>query len=95
MNRAEFETELRQAGYAELVDRQMAPDAVNPEHFHEFDARLLVLDGELTIDCDGAQRTYHAGDSFAIDAGRRHAERSGPAGAHYLAGRRYKPGAAA
>ncbi len=89
MNRAEFEAELQAQGYAEVVDRRMAPDALNPEHAHEFDARLLVLEGEMAIARDGTERVYRAGDSFAMDAGCRHAERGGPQGARYLAGRRY------
>jgi quercetin dioxygenase-like cupin family protein len=94
MNRAEFETELRAQGY-EVVDRRMDANATNPEHAHEFDARLLVLEGDITITCDGEERTYRAGDRFAMNAGRRHAERSGPRGAHYLAGRRYRHKSAA
>ena len=89
VSRAEFETELREQGYAELVDRHMEANAVNPEHAHEFDARLLVLEGEMTITRGDDERTYRAGDSFEMSAGCRHAERCGPEGARYLAGRRY------
>jgi hypothetical protein len=32
MNRADFETELGAQGYHEVVDRQMAANATNPEH---------------------------------------------------------------
>jgi quercetin dioxygenase-like cupin family protein len=89
MERTIFETELREQGYAEVVDRRMEAGAVNPEHAHEFDARLLVLEGAMTITSEGNQRTYRAGDTFAMTAGCRHSERSGPEGARYLAGRRY------
>lgn len=88
MKRSEFENDVRAQGY-EIVERHMEANNFNPEHAHEFDARLLMLDGEMTIACGGEERTYRAGDSCAIDAGQRHTERSGPAGAHYLAGRRY------
>jgi len=33
----------RRMGYGEVVDRRMEANAVNPEHAHEFDARLLAL----------------------------------------------------
>ena len=89
MDRIEFETELHGQGYLEVVDRRMEANALNPEHAHEFDARVLVLEGEMTIVWDGDEHTYRAGDICAITAGRRHAERSGPQGARYLAGRRY------
>ena len=89
MSRTDFELELREQGYADVVDRHMEANAVNPEHVHEFDARLLVLEGEMTITRDGDERTYRAGDTFEMTAGCRHAERCGPGGAKYLAGRRY------
>ena len=89
MERTAFEAELRDQGYAEIVDRRMLPNALNPEHAHEFDARLLVLEGAMTIAVEGSERTCRAGDSFAMTAGCRHSERSGSEGARYLAGRRY------
>ena len=42
MNRADFEHELESQGYREVVDRRMDAGAINPEHAHEFDARVLV-----------------------------------------------------
>jgi quercetin dioxygenase-like cupin family protein len=88
MNRTDFESELSEQGYREVVDRRMEAGTINPEHAHEFDARLLILEGEMTIGCDGEERTYRAGDTFAMAAGRRHTERCGPQGVIYLAGRR-------
>ena len=90
MDRTAFETELQQQGYAEIVDRRMEAGVVNPEHAHEFDARLLILDGAMTIASEGATRTYRAGDTFSMGAGCRHAEHAGPDGVRYLAGRRHK-----
>jgi quercetin dioxygenase-like cupin family protein len=89
MNRAEFETELREQGYLEVADRRMEANATNPEHTHEFDARLLVLEGEMTIASEGEERTYRAGDTFPMTAGCRHTEQCGPESVRYLAGRRY------
>ena len=89
MERTTFEAELREQGYLEIVDRRMEADALNPEHAHEFDARLLILEGAMTVTAEGAARTYHTGDTFEMSAGCRHSERSGPGGARYLAGRRY------
>ena len=90
MNRVEFENELGAQGYREVVDRRMEAGAINPEHAHEFDARLLVLEGEITIVCDGEECTYRSGDTFAMTAGRRHTERCGSQGVRYLAGLRYQ-----
>ena len=89
MEQTAFEIELHKQGYAEVVDRRMEPNALNPEHVHEFDASLLVLEGAMTITAEGSERTYRAGDTFAMTAGCRHSERSGPEGVRYLAGRRF------
>ena len=89
MERTAFESEFREHGYVEVADRRLEADALNPEHAHEFDARLLVLEGAMTITAEGHERTYRAGDTFTMEAGCRHSERSGSEGARYLAGRRY------
>jgi quercetin dioxygenase-like cupin family protein len=94
MNRVEFETALREEGYQEVADRRMERNKTNPEHSHEFDARLFVLEGEITITCEGEERTYHAGDTFAMSAGCLHTEQCGLEGVRYLAGRRYQQKAA-
>ena len=92
MDRASFETELREQGYAEVIERRMEANTLNPEHAHEFDARLMVLDGTMTIASEGSERTYRAGDVYTMQAGCRHTEQAGPGGAVYLAGRRYQNG---
>ena len=90
MDRDAFEAELRAQGYNDIVDRHMPAGVVNPEHAHEFDARVLILEGEMTIAAAGEERTYHTGSQCAIAAGHRHAERAGPEGVRYLAGRRFR-----
>ena len=92
MDRTIFENGLREQGYGEVVDRRMQPREVNPAHAHEFDARLLVLEGAMTIAAEGGEHTYRAGEIFEMPAGRRHSEIAGADGARYIAGRRYKSG---
>jgi quercetin dioxygenase-like cupin family protein len=94
MNRAEFETKCAAEGYGEIVDREMEADHFNAEHSHEFDAYVLVIGGEMTIARDGKPETFRAGDMCTVPAGTMHTEKCGPAGAHYLAGRRYPARAA-
>jgi len=45
------------------------PNKTNPEHSHEFDARLLILEGEMRIISEGAERTYRAGGSCGPSGG--------------------------
>ena len=88
MDRATFEAALTRDGF-EIVSVAMKPGAINPEHVHPFDARLLVVEGAMTIDReDSGQRTYAAGETFEMPVGTRHSETAGPAGATYVAGRR-------
>lgn len=94
MNRVDFEKKCAAEGYGEIVDRAMEADHFNAEHTHEFDACVLVVDGEMTIARDGKQELFRAGDMCTLAAGTVHTEKCGPAGAHYLAGRRFKARAA-
>jgi quercetin dioxygenase-like cupin family protein len=87
MDRTAFEAALRHDGF-EVVARTMEPNTTNPEHAHEFDARVLVVAGEMTLARDGTSRAYRPGETFEITHGRRHAEIAGPEGASYIAGRR-------
>ncbi len=88
MDRATFEAELTRDGYT-VVSITMQPEAVNPQHVHPFDARLLVTEGAMTVVREGAPtRTYQAGETFEMPVGTHHSETAGPAGATYVAGRR-------
>jgi quercetin dioxygenase-like cupin family protein len=87
MDRATFIAELEREGY-EIVEREMAANHVNPQHSHDFDARVMVVAGEITITRDGTPTIYRAGDSCAVPHGYPHAERAGPEGVSYIAGRR-------
>jgi quercetin dioxygenase-like cupin family protein len=95
MNRAEFEKHAKAEGYTELFDREREPTETSPEHSHEFDALLFVLDGEITIACNGKPQTFRAGDTCSVPAGTPHTEQfgSGTAGAHFLAAWCYKTAA--
>jgi quercetin dioxygenase-like cupin family protein len=89
MNQADFEKKLKAEGYGEMVDRQMEANQFNPEHVHEFDACVLVVEGEMTIARHGKPETLRAGDLCSMAAGTPHTEQCGAAGVRYLAGRRY------
>jgi quercetin dioxygenase-like cupin family protein len=88
MDRAAFEATLLADGF-EIVSITMHPDAVNPGHVHPFDARVMVVQGAMTVDReDTGARTFQPGEWFDLHAGCRHSEAAGAAGATYVAGRR-------
>jgi quercetin dioxygenase-like cupin family protein len=89
MNQAEFENKCASEGYAEIVDRTMAANELKAQHAHEFDACVMVIEGEMTITRHGKPEMFGVGDVCLLAAGTVHSEHSGPGGARYLAGRRF------
>jgi quercetin dioxygenase-like cupin family protein len=87
MNQREFEAELQREGY-EIFYGGLKAGEVNPEHVHDWDARVMVVGGEITLTRAGKAETFRAGDSCAVAAGEIHVENVGPQGVAYVAGRR-------
>jgi quercetin dioxygenase-like cupin family protein len=87
MNQGEFEADLRREGY-EVFYGGMRAGMVNDEHSHGWDARVMVVGGEITITRAGKAHTFRAGDSCAVPAGELHIEHVGPQGVAFIAGRR-------
>lgn len=87
MNQGDFEADLRRQGY-EVCYGGMKAGEVNPDHAHDWDARVMVIGGEITLTRAGKAETFRAGDSCAVRAGEVHAEQVGPHGVAYIAGRR-------
>ena len=67
MTPIEFDADLRREGY-QVMNTSLAPNQLNPDHTHDFDARIMVLAGEITITRDGQARTSHAGDYWLTPA---------------------------
>ena len=87
MDRAEFEASLRQEGY-EVREGEIEPHRHREAHAHEFDARIFVLDGSVTLVFGTERVTYRPGDSCNVPAGTMHEEHTEADGARYVAGRR-------
>ncbi|MBV9862051.1 MAG: hypothetical protein JO267_07870 [Alphaproteobacteria bacterium] len=87
MDRVEFEADLRRDGFS-VVNASLTPNLRVPNHCHDFDARLFVLGGEITITRDNKAETFRAGQCCEVPANCMHAEHVGPEGVAYLSGRR-------
>jgi mannose-6-phosphate isomerase-like protein (cupin superfamily) len=87
MTRAEFETDARGEGY-EVSEGKIEPNVHRDAHAHGFDARLLVLDGSITLVFGEDRVTYGPGDSCRVPAGIMHEEHTEADGVRYVAGRR-------
>ena len=87
MNQSEFEADLRREGY-QVFYGGLPAGAVNADHSHDWDARVMVIGGEITLTRAGSAETFRAGDSCVVAAGEVHAEHVGRQGVAYIAGRR-------
>ena len=87
MNQSEFEADLRRQGY-EVFYGGLQAGTANPDHAHDWDARVMVIGGEITLTRGGKTETFRVGDSCTVAAGEVHAEHVGPRGVAYVAGRR-------
>ncbi|MBB3260254.1 hypothetical protein F4827_004931 [Paraburkholderia bannensis] len=87
MDRDAFIRTLAEEGFPEpvLVTREAG---VMTEHSHPFEAKALIVAGEIAISVAGEERLYRAGDVFHLGAHVPHVERYGPQGVQYLAGRK-------
>ena len=91
MDKTEFEAELRRDGFRPVF-ASLRPNMKETNHCHDFDARLFVLGGEITITRDNKPETFRAGQCCEVAAGCLHTEQVGPDGVAYLSGRRRNGG---
>ncbi len=87
MTRADFEADLRREGY-EVREGEIKPNEHRGAHTHEFDARVFVLDGSITLVFGEDRCVYGPGDACNVPAGTVHEEHTEEAGVRYVAGRR-------
>ena len=88
MERAQFEQDLRALGY-ELSTVTRAAHGRLDLHTHPFEARALILAGEIRIQCAGQEeKLYRPGEVFHLAHEEPHSESYGPGGVSYLVGRK-------
>lgn len=88
MDRATFEAALTQEGFSEIVTVERAADGFLEMHAHPFEAKALILNGELSLQVGASDQRYQVGQVFHLPANQPHTERYGPQGVRYLVGRK-------
>jgi quercetin dioxygenase-like cupin family protein len=88
MQREEFAQSLRDQGFGEIVTVTRPAGQSLDVHTHPFEAKALILEGEIRLELNGASCTYAVGDVFHLQAHEPHAEFYGPHGVTYLVGRK-------
>jgi quercetin dioxygenase-like cupin family protein len=87
MDRETFVLTLAEEGFAEVVTVTREP-GVMAMHAHPFEAKALILAGELRIRTGDDERVYRPGEVFHLRPHVQHAEQYGPRGVQYLVGRK-------
>ena len=87
MTEQQFRADLEASGFG-CTAFDIEPNRQRHDHSHPWHARLLVLEGELTLVTAEGERTFGPGESCAVDANTVHAEVTGPAGARGLVGKK-------
>jgi quercetin dioxygenase-like cupin family protein len=88
MDRTAFTEILLKEGFPDAVFVTREPNTVMDVHTHPFEAKALIVDGEMHIRVGDDERLYRVGDVFHLPANKAHAERYGPNGVSYLVGRK-------
>jgi quercetin dioxygenase-like cupin family protein len=89
LTREAFESDLRREGF-EVVHGGQQPNFAEELHAHDFDARIMVLSGEITVTRDNKADTFGAGDHCEIPAGCQHTTSVGPEGVALMVGKAYR-----
>jgi quercetin dioxygenase-like cupin family protein len=93
LSREAFESDLRREGF-DVVNGGQQPNFAEDLHAHDFDARIMVLSGEITVCRDGRTDVFRAGDHCEIPAGCQHTTSVGSEGVAYIVGKACRHAAA-
>ena len=88
MDQAAFTIQLTKEGFQPPVLVMREAHGTLDAHAHPFDAKALVIEGELRIRTAACERHYGVGEIFQLAAHEPHSEVFGAQGVRYLAGRR-------
>jgi quercetin dioxygenase-like cupin family protein len=88
MNTDNFKETAERDGFEMDRPFDLSPNKKNAEHTHPFDARVMVVAGEITITSAGNSKTYGPGGICDMAAETPHTESVGPEGVTLLVGRR-------
>ena len=88
MDTQTFAAAAKADGYSDQYERELVKAQSPDPHAHDFDARLMVLDGSITLTIDGQPTTYTAGHTCEVPRGTVHAEEVGPKGVKLFVAKR-------
>lgn len=83
-----FADSMKQQGFDQVLKRIWTPGTTVKEHTHPFDAKALVVQGEMWLTVNGRTEHLLPGGTFELAAHVPHSERYGAEGATYWVARR-------
>lgn len=86
---AEFESRTKAQGYDQVLERRWEPGQVLETHSHPFDAKAVVVQGDLWVTVGEFTAHLVVGGGFEIGRGTPHSERYGSEGATFWVARRH------
>ena len=88
-----FAESMKQQGFDQIVKRVWKPGTTVAEHTHPFDAKAVVVQGEMWLTVSGRTDHLLPGGTSELAAHLPHSERYGAEGATYWVARRHVAGA--
>jgi mannose-6-phosphate isomerase-like protein (cupin superfamily) len=86
MSEERLRKQLAAEGFAHAYVWQDGPRAFYSDHTHAGLTAHVILDGEMTLTCDGQSETFRVGERCDVPAGAVHSAKMGPNGCRYLVG---------
>lgn len=88
MERSDFLKVLSDEGCSDVATVEREPNRSLDLHTHPFEAKALILNGEIRLRAGETERTYRNGEVFHLGANEPHWESYGADGVTYLVGRK-------
>jgi quercetin dioxygenase-like cupin family protein len=83
-----YASSMKQQGFDQVLERVWKPLTTVEEHTHPFDAKAVVVRGEMWLTVNGRTEHLLPGGTFELPANLPHSERYGAEGATYWVARR-------
>lgn len=86
MNEEEALNRLKKEGYKEVYIWKDSPNFVYDKHCHEYETKLVMLEGKMVLEIDGSTVELLSGKDFVIPAWKYHLAKVSEDGARYAVG---------
>ncbi len=86
MSEEKAKQQLKKEGFRHIYVWQDGPNTQYAEHTHGEYTAHIILDGEMTLNVGGKEKTYKKGERCDVEAGQAHSAKMGSKGCRYIIG---------